>query len=138
MAARLEIVIGNTLVEIPAANDRIATWLQNQGAPSSAVLFANLCVEEIASNCVKYGYADRSEHAIELAVEIDADRVRVEIRDDGREFNPLTAPEPDLSGPVEDRAIGGLGLRMVRRMASGADYRREGGVNRLTLWKSLS
>lgn len=138
MAARLEVMIGNALEEIPPANDRIATWLKHQGAPSSAVPFANLCIEEIVSNCVKYGYADRSEHLIGLVVEIDADRVLVEIRDDGREFNPLTAPEPDLSGPVEDRAIGGLGLRMVRRMASGADYRREGGVNRLTLWKSLS
>ncbi len=138
MAARLEMGIRNALEEIPPANERISTWLQHQSAPSNAVLFANLCVEEIVSNCVKYGYADRLEHVISLVVEIDADRVLVEIRDDGREFNPLTAPEPDLSGPVEERAIGGLGLRMVRGMTSGADYSREGGVNRLTLWKLLS
>lgn len=138
MNERLEFVIGNTLEEIPAAVERIADWLRLRDCPSEAVLFVSLCIEEIVSNCVKYGYDDSVHHEVFLGIETGAERVTVEIRDDGHEFDPLSAPEPDTSLPVDQRPIGGLGLAMVLRMADGATYSRQAGVNRLVLWKSLS
>lgn len=138
MADRLEIVIGNRLEEIPSANERVGEWLRSHGTPARAVRFANLCIEEIVSNSVKYGYDDKEQHCITLSVELSADRLQVEICDDGREFDPLNSPEPDLSLSIDERPIGGMGLLMVRRMADGARYSRQAGVNRLLLWKSLS
>ena len=138
MNERLEFVIGNTLEEIPPANDRIAEWLRLRDCPSDAVLFVSLCIEEIVSNCVKYGYDDSEHHEISLGIETGVERVTVEIRDDAHEFDPLNAPEPDTSLPLDQRPIGGLGLAMVRRMADGATYSRQAGVNRLVLWKLLS
>jgi anti-sigma regulatory factor (Ser/Thr protein kinase) len=138
MQARLEIVIGNTLEEIPQVNERIGEWLIDAGADSRAVMFANLCVEEIVSNTIKYGFDDDDPHAITITIERDASKVLVEIRDEGRAFNPLTVPAANFSVPLEERPIGGLGLQMVKRIADGAEYSREAGVNRLMLWKSLA
>lgn len=138
MKEHLELVIGNTLEEIPRANERVGEWLGCRGVPTRAVLFANLCVEEIVSNCVKYGYDDSARHEIFIRIEADTAEMLVEIRDDGREFDPLNAPEPDLTIPLDQRPIGGMGLLMLRQMADRAEYHREGGVNRLELWKSLS
>jgi hypothetical protein len=36
--------------------------------------------------------------------------------DDGPEFDPLAAPEPDTSLAVEDRPVGGLGIVLVRNV----------------------
>lgn len=133
----MEMVIQNTLEEIPPANEKIGEWLKEAAVGSRAVLFANLCVEEIVSNTIKYGFDDDDPHAITISIERDASRVLIEIRDEGRAFNPLTVSAANVSVPLYERPIGGLGLQMVRSMADGAEYSREAGVNRLVLWKSL-
>jgi anti-sigma regulatory factor (Ser/Thr protein kinase) len=54
------------------------------------------------------------------------------IEDDGEPFNPLLdAPPPDLDTGAAGRAIGGLGLHMVKQLTRSLTYRREGGRNRV-------
>ena len=56
--------------------------------------------------------------------------------DNGRPFDPLNdAPEPDLDSGVADRAVGGLGVHLVRTMMDEMRYRRDRGRNHLTLVK---
>ena len=50
--------------------------------------------------------------------------VRMEFVDDGTPYDPLTHVDPDTSAPVEGRPIGGLGILMVKRMASSISYQR--------------
>jgi anti-sigma regulatory factor (Ser/Thr protein kinase) len=56
----------------------------------------------------------------------------VEVADQGAEFNPLTAPPPDLTLDLENRPIGGLGIFLVKTLAPFITYRRESDWNRLT------
>ena len=65
-------------------------------------------------------------------------RLSAEVEDDGRPFNPLTAPAPDLTSAVEDRPVGGLGIHLVRSLMEQVDYRRESGKNHLIMSKRLS
>src|SRR5262249_6685447 len=59
-------------------------------------------------------------------------QLKVEVADEGVEFNPLTAASPDVALDLEHRPIGGLGIFLVRQLASSlADCRRDG-WNRLT------
>ena len=54
---------------------------------------------------------------VEIDLISDADALTIEIRDDGKPFNPLSdAPEPDLDAGIEDRPIGGLGIHLVLTM----------------------
>ena len=48
----------------------------------------------------------------------------------------LKAREPDLSVPVEERPIGGLGIYLLRQLCDRMEYVREGGKNKLTLRKA--
>ena len=59
------------------------------------------------------------------------------VDDDGAPFDPLQAPEPDTSRPVEERPVGGLGILIVRRLMDEITYHRAGGRNRLTMRKKL-
>jgi len=55
------------------------------------------------------------------------------ISDQGAPFNILEVPDPDVTGDISDREIGGLGVFFVKEMVDEARYRRKGNRNILTL-----
>jgi serine/threonine-protein kinase RsbW len=59
--------------------------------------------------------------------------MKVEVEDDGRPFNPLEAPPPDIGKPLAEREVGGLGIHLVRKMMDELEYRRENDKNLLIL-----
>ena len=108
-------------------------FIEERGVGDRAVYLADLAIEEIATNILKYGYDDTAVHEILLRLEIHADAIVLWLEDDGHEFNPLKAPEPDVNRPTEERAPGGLGIHLVRKLAEKMDYERRDGRNRLTV-----
>lgn len=117
--------------------ERITAIVEDLGEqdhwPPDLIFKVNLVLDELSVNIVNYG-GEASE--IEVSLAADADEVRVEISDDGRPFDPLNdAMEPDLDAPLEDRAIGGLGIHLVREMMDELHYSREDGKNRLAMVK---
>jgi anti-sigma regulatory factor (Ser/Thr protein kinase) len=98
-----------------------------------------LIAEEALTNVVKYGYGrpERPSVLAELSVEVDAEDVRLEIRDGGTPFDPLSQPSPDLEAPPETKKEGGLGIYLLRSLADEVRYRREGGANVLSLRKRI-
>ena len=54
-------------------------------------------------------------------------------KDDGVPFNPLRVQEPNVTVGLEEREAGGLGLLMVKKMASDLSYANEDGYNVLTV-----
>jgi anti-sigma regulatory factor (Ser/Thr protein kinase) len=101
---------------------------------SPALLFkVKLAIEELALNVANYGQVDKIPE-IEIIVISEPDVLTISIEDDGRPFDPLNdAPEPDLTSPIEDRPIGGLGIHFVREMMDEVTYRHEHGKNCLEL-----
>jgi serine/threonine-protein kinase RsbW len=49
--------------------------------------------------------------------------VRVVIRDWGTRFDPLAVPTPDVSAPLEERPLGGLGLYLMRQTMDEVGFR---------------
>lgn len=96
-----------------------------------------LCLEELFSNIVFYGHEDGEEHLIELDLSRDEQKIIIEIADDGTPFDPLSAREPDLNVPLEDREIGGLGIFLVKSIMDSIEYRRADGKNILRMEKAF-
>jgi len=61
----------------------------------------------------------------------------IKVEDDGRPFNPLLSPPPDLHRPLEQRRVGGLGLHLVRELTNCIEYDRVDGKNRLVIRKKI-
>ena len=59
--------------------------------------------------------------------------VRLTFIDDGDAYDPLAHADPDTTLPAAERPIGGLGIFMVKRMASSIAYRRSHGRNILSV-----
>jgi anti-sigma regulatory factor (Ser/Thr protein kinase) len=93
----------------------------------------SLVIDELAQNVVDYSHEGRLGD-VEVEVTSLPEDVIIEIIDDGIPFDPLTeAPEPDLTSPIEDRPIGGLGVHFTKTLMDEVEYCRESGKNRLKM-----
>ena len=128
----------NRLEAIAPAMEAAESWLAQMNAPPKTVHFANLAIEEIVTNCIRYGYEDHAEHVILITITVGENAMTMRVVDDGRPFDPLAAPPPDLSGELENRVEGGLGIHLLRSLADGIEYERRDGTNQITLVKNLS
>lgn len=134
MSLRLRIAIPNRRERLGELGDAIDAALAEHGVDRALRDDARLIAEEVACNAFEHGYDGGPG---QLTVEIDSrpGALALEFRDDGRPFDPLSAPPPALDADIGERPIGGLGLHLVRELAHDLNYAREGGCNvlRVTL-----
>ena len=105
--------------------------------PVKLVLDINLALDEIITNTINYGYADDGVHEITVRVRVHDGIVAVDVEDDAKAFDPLSAPKPDINTSLEERAIGGLGIHIVKTLMDRVAYHYEGNRNHLRLEKMI-
>ena len=98
----------------------------------------NLVLDEIVINIIAHGYDDQQEHRIDVSLALEGDLLTIQVEDDGKPFNPLEAPPPNLDLPIDERPIGGLGIHIVRSTVDAIEHRREGRRNILTMQKTMT
>lgn len=121
----------NTLPDLGRVTEEAVGFIEANGIGAEAVYAANLVIEEMVTNTLKYGYNDGAAHEILLRVELLPQRLLLVLEDDAHEFNPLNAPKPNLHLPAEQRTPGGLGILLVRKFAEDVRYERRDGRNYL-------
>ena len=134
----LEFSIVNDLRDIAGVGEKIGAFCAEHGLAEEVSFEVHLALDELLTNTIDYGYDDDNEHRIDLLLRLESDTLTVEIADDGRAFDPLQAAEPDLGTSIEDRARGGLGIYLVRKMMDSVAYRRQDGRNIVTLTKRVA
>ena len=119
---------------VMAVVEDLEGFLYLAGAEREDVEAVKLALEETMSNVASHAYAGKGS-SIRVSASVDPGTIRVEVRDDGPEFNPLTdGPTALPSGDLDARALGGLGLHLVKSMVQGLEWAREDGrVNRLRM-----
>jgi len=137
MTDQLELILVNRATEIARAQDELERLAAAHHFPDRPLHAVQVALEEHLTNILNYGYDDSGEHHIQIGVRLTAAELRIEVQDDGRPFNPLEHPAPDLSLPLEQRPIGGLGILMMRKSLDSAAYRRENGKNILVMIKRI-
>ena len=129
--------------KFPASLDRlqdVMTYVETT-AEATGVMPAKLsglclAVEEAFVNICTYAFKG-GQGEVELICFPGTDVFVLEIIDTGQEFNQLSVPEPDLSVPLEQRQIGGLGVHFIRHFTDHAEWRRESNRNILRLTVNL-
>jgi serine/threonine-protein kinase RsbW len=131
----LEIRLKNELPELQRLEEDVAAFGLRHGLSSNSVNDIQLALEEILTNTISYGYDDSLEHEILVRLSFEAGETKIEIEDDGRAFNPLESPEPNVEQPLDKRSIGGLGMHLARKLMSSLEYKRQGRTNLLIMKK---
>ena len=93
----------------------------------------DLCIVEMVGNIVDYSYrGGPGEIRLELA--LGQGSAILTIVDEGPAFDPLSVPAPVAPASLDDAAIGGYGIHMVRSSADACEYKRSDGRNVFTAW----
>ena len=87
-----------------------------------------LVVEELVVNIVNYSGSDY----LDVEIQREKDGITMQYRDGGVPFNPLEKEWPDISLPMEQRKIGGLGIYLVVTKMDTAEYEYTNGENVFT------
>jgi anti-sigma regulatory factor (Ser/Thr protein kinase) len=132
---RKDFEIKNDLTEIDILTAGILVLCRNNGIGEDFYYDIRLALEEAVSNTIKYGYEDEQVHMIRVRAGMENQEFFIEIEDDGKAFNPLGTPDPNLSLPVEEKPIGGLGIYLLRAVMDQVEYRRDGKRNILRMTK---
>ena len=138
MSAKLSLTMGFEAADLPRIQSAIGEFSREQDWPPDIEFQVDLVLEELVLNVVNHGSLG-GEGEINIELVSDPEAVTIQIIDDGRPFDPLTdAPEPDTESGIEDRAVGGLGIHLVRTMMDDVTYRREENKNHMRLVKRRS
>jgi sigma-B regulation protein RsbU (phosphoserine phosphatase) len=136
--AHLDVTIANDLGELQRLASLVDDFVDRHGLAERIAFNLNLCLDELITNIVSYGYDDRHHHDIRVRFVLDNGVLMTEIVDDGKEYDPFVeAPEPDLDLEVDDRPIGGLGVFLVKEFMSSTEYHRKDGLNVVVLRKNV-
>ena len=125
------------LHEIERLNHIVRQFGDLHEVPSRALYAVNLALDEVVTNIVSHGFDDPSGQELVAQIKLLDRELTTVVTDAGRTFNPLDAPPPDLTAPLSERTLGGLGIHLVRNLMDTVEYRREKEKNVLTLRKRI-
>jgi serine/threonine-protein kinase RsbW len=129
MKAPFELLARGSLDELPKISDFILGSTRGSGLDQRERFHLMTAVDEACTNIIKYGGSTE----IEIRCHVEDELVVVQIIDDGVAFNPLEAPAPEISAPLEEREVGGLGIHFIRTLTTDVKYERKGGKNNLSI-----
>ncbi|MGD8739291.1 MAG: ATP-binding protein [Desulfobacterales bacterium] len=128
----------NDLSELEALSKHLNKFGRLTGLSEACITDVNICLDELFTNIVSYGFEDDLAHIIRFAMDLDNQVLTLSIEDEGVPFNPLEKKDPEVPADLIDVRIGGLGIHIVRKLMDDIRYKRKHGKNKLTMKKSIS
>ena len=112
--------------------------LEENDCPPPVMIQLDVAVEEIYVNIAHYAYRPGIGKAtITASFDEESRDLTLVFEDSGKKFDPLAKEDPDISLPVEERQIGGLGIFMVKKSMDKVSYEYKDGKNILTIVKKI-
>jgi serine/threonine-protein kinase RsbW len=135
MRRTVDLWIQNDLAEIGTVRDALDNLASEVGIPMRALMQLQVALDEVASNVVRYSWEDGGRHEFLVRITVRAGAIDLEVVDDGRAFDPLSAPPPTVPANSQRPRPGGLGIHMVRKLVDSFSYQRIDGRNHTRLSK---
>lgn len=133
-----EMTFKATIENTAAAVAFVESALEEAGCPMKMLMQINVAMDEVFVNIASYAYAPgEGDATIRFELDEETHVAQITLIDQGVAFDPLNAPEPDITKPAAERPIGGLGIFLVRKLMDEVTYERKDGCNILTLRKKI-
>ena len=133
----VKITFDNDISQIPQLEGFIGEVQEATGIDSSLAMGLNLALEEAVTNVMMYAYPKGEHGNANLKAVLKDGSIEFVLWDKGIPFDPTAAPEADTTLGVEERAIGGLGIHLVRNIMDSVSYENKNGMNILTMIKNI-
>lgn len=133
-ARRVETRIQNQISEVGSVADLVSRFCETHKLSNQLLVALSVSLDEALSNIIKYAYSDQRKHSILVRLAYEPDGVAATVEDDGKPFDPLSAPQADLTSPDRDS---GFGIHFIKNLMDEVRYFRDGGLNRLVMRKRI-
>jgi anti-sigma regulatory factor (Ser/Thr protein kinase) len=117
--------------------EEFAGFSERLSVPKKVVSDLFLVLDEVLSNKLKYAWEDRGLHRFLVEIRLRNGELELFFEDDGKPFDSVSSRDPDVSQPLPQKPIGGLGVYLVKKLTDGQRYERSSGTNRLWLTKRI-
>lgn len=124
MSATVQITLQNNADELGRLNELVAQFGADNGFSVQEEYAVFLCLEELCTNIINYAWPSGGDHAFEVRLTMDEASIKIEFQDDGIPFDPTKYQPHDISKPLQERPVGGLGIHLVRQQSSEMFYER--------------
>ncbi len=124
----------DNLEELFAFVEQALTRLNTPASDRDKMMTA---LDEALTNVVLYAYPEDQRGTVNIRICRNNNTITAEVVDHGKPFNPTAHPAPDVTLPIEQRPIGGLGIHLMRHLLTSLRYYRKKGENHLVLATSL-
>ena len=116
----------------------VRTCAAQHRASERCIYDAELVFEEMFTNIVRHAHGGHGEQQqIVVRMSSDGRDLLLEFEDDGPEFDPTRAAAPVAPASIAEARVGGLGIALVRKVASRMRYARHAGRNALSISLTL-
>lgn len=126
-------IFAGTLDSLSPIRQYLKSIAGNTGLNKKATYNLQLAADELVTNTILYGYEDVGfKGDITIFSEITANQLVVTIKDSASPFDPYSKKMPskeDLSKPLHERPIGGLGIFLVLDALDEFRYEFKDGCN---------
>jgi anti-anti-sigma factor len=136
MTRSVDLQIHNDVSGIGIVRNALDNLARQLGISIRALTQLQVAADEVISNVVKYSWDDGGSHPFLVRNTVEPNRVDLEIFDDGRHFDPTRAPSPNPAREGRAARLGGLGIRMIKKLVDRFTYERIDGRNHTTLSKT--
>ncbi|GAA0780481.1 ATP-binding protein [Castellaniella ginsengisoli] len=125
---------------IPLALQWIEDLAERLGWPPRVTFGLTLSLDEALTNVVTYAFdpPGPGTPAITVSCQADDTRIKIELRDNGRPYDPTAGDPPSLVACLDEAQVGGHGVRLMRHYLDTLDYRHQDGWNCLTLVMTIA
>jgi len=133
-----ELTVAAAVENIGAVTGFVDEQLEALGCPMKAQMQIDIAIDELFSNIAHHAYNPGvGEATVRVEVAEEPLSVIITFIDGGVPYDPLAAADPDISLSAEERAIGGLGIFMVKKSMDEITYHYENGKNILSIRKKI-
>ena len=123
----------DNLEELFAFVEQALTRLNTPASDRDKMMMA---LDEALTNVVLYAYPEDLRGTVSIRICRNDNTITAEVVDHGKPFDPTAHPAPDVTLPIEQRPIGGLGIHLMRNLVTSLRYYRKEGENHLVLTTS--
>lgn len=130
--------ITNEVSELRKLKKFVDDTCNRAGTGKSTCERLNLAIEEAVANVVLYAYDKGVTGYVDITAHLKGTELEFTITDSGKEFDPTQKEDADVTLPLDERTIGGLGVFIMKKIMDSVSYRRIGGKNELRLTKRIT
>jgi anti-sigma regulatory factor (Ser/Thr protein kinase) len=113
---------------------RIEEWMRALAYPPRDIFSVRLILLEAVSNAIRHGHGNDLSKQVEVRYLVRPVEVVLEVRDQGRGFDPMAVPDPRLDENLDK--LSGRGLFLMQLYASALSFNPQG--NQVTLYRRRS